>query len=231
MSQLPLELPQRPALGRGDFLVAPANESAVAWIDRWPQWPAVALALVGPSGSGKSHLAEVWLDLSGASVVTPADLVRSSPDRLLRRSRAVLLEDAEERLDGQGQEALLHLYNLLAEGGGHLLLTARRAPKRWPLDLPDLASRLATATVAELGPPDDALLQAVLVKLFADRQLQVTAELIEFLQRRMPRSFAAARGIVAAIDRRALAERRGITIAVARAALADELESLEAPED
>lgn len=231
MSQLPLELPQRPALGRGDFLVAPANEAAVAWIDRWPDWPATALALVGPSGSGKSHLAEVWQELSGASALAPADLTRYSPDHLVRRSRAILLEDAEDRLDGEGEEALLHLYNLLAERGGHLLLTGRRAPKRWPLRLPDLASRLATATVADLGPPDDALLQAVLVKLFADRQLRVTADLIEFLQRRIPRSFAAARGIVAAIDRRALAERRSITVAVARAALADELGSLESPED
>ncbi|WP_119165906.1 P-loop NTPase family protein [Algihabitans albus] len=231
MSQLPLELPQRPALGRGDFLVAPANEAAVAWIDRWPDWPSVALVLVGPPGSGKSHLAEVWHSASGASPVTPADLKCQSPDRLVERAQVLLLEDAEGNLGGEGEEALLHLYNLLAERGGQLLLTGLRAPKRWNISLPDLASRLATATVAELGAPDDALLQAVLVKLFADRQLLVTAELVEFLQRRIPRSFAAARAIVAAIDRRALAEQRGITITVARAALAEEVEALEALED
>lgn len=230
MSQLPLELPQRPALGRGDFLVTSSNEAAVAWIDRWPDWPSVALALVGPAGSGKSHLAEVWQDLSGARPVTVADLSRQPADRLLDRSAALLLEDAEAALGPEDEEALLHLYNLLAERGGHLLLTARQAPKRWNLRLPDLASRLATATVAELGPPDDALLQAVLVKLFADRQLQVGAELVEFLQRRIPRSFAAAQTVVAAIDRRALAERRRITIAVARAALAEAAGALDALE-
>ncbi len=231
MSQIPLELPQRPALGRGDFLVTASNAEAVAWVDRWPAWPSIALALVGPAGSGKSHLAEVWRQVSGAPLVTPGDLATQSADGLLGSAMAVLVEEAEAALDAEGEEALLHLYNLLGERGGHLLLTGQQPPKRWPIRLPDLASRLATATVAELGPPDDALLQAVLVKHFADRQLPVGAEVIEFLQRRIPRSFAAARSVVAAIDRRALAERRRVTVAVARAALEDSSETLEALED
>lgn len=231
MSQLPLDLRQRPALGRGDFLVTSANEAAVAWIDRWPDWPGVALCLVGPSASGKSHLAEVWRQVSGAREAAPAELARQGADAILGDSRALLVEVADAGLAPEAERQLFHLYNLLGERSGHLLLTARQAPKRWPLRLPDLASRLATATVAELGAPDDALLQAVLVKLFADRQLAVSAELVDYLMRRIPRSFAAARLAVAAIDRYALARRRRPTVALARAALAERAAELDALED
>jgi chromosomal replication initiation ATPase DnaA len=231
VTQLPLDLPHRPALGRGDFLVASSNAAAVAWIDRWPDWPGAALAVTGPSGSGKSHLAEVWRQASGAAWIGPAELAAHPADRLLGPARALLVEGADAGMTPRAEEELLHLYNLLAERRGHLLLTARRAPKRWGVGLPDLASRLATATVAELGPPDDGLLQAVLVKLFHDRQLSVGPGVVEYLQRRMPRSFAAARLAVEAMDAHALAHRRKITVAVARDVLSAEAARFESLED
>ncbi|SDF82469.1 DnaA regulatory inactivator Hda [Limimonas halophila] len=226
--QLPLDLPHRPALGRADFLVAPANEVAVAWLDRWPEWPGSVLVLTGPAGSGKTHLAAVWQRMSGAVALDGAALAEgTAPAELLGDATAAVLDDADalftagdhgERLERQ----LLHLVNHMREAGGHLLITAREHPSRWPVALPDLASRLAAAAVADLGPPDDQLIAAVLVKLFADRQLKVPPEVVRFLLPRMERSFAAARRIVAALDHASLAAKREITVPLARDVLARE---------
>lgn len=219
-AQLVLTLPQRPALGRADFLVAPCNETAVAWIDRWPDWPAPALALVGPPGSGKSHLAEVWRGVSGAPAFAPADLEGAGPAEHLGQARAALLDEADAVAGvPAAEEGLLHLYNLLAERRGSLLLAARSEPARWPVRLPDLASRLATATAARLGLPDDELMTGLLIKLFADRQLRPTAGAIRYLVARMERTYAAALELVEALDRRALAAGGGVTQATARAVL------------
>lgn len=220
-SQLVLALPQRPALGRADFLVAPCNETAVAWIDRWPDWPATALALVGPAASGKSHLAEVWRARSGAPAFTAEALAGDRMAEHLGTAGGALLDDAEAVAGhADAEEGLLHLYNLLAERRGNLLLTARHDPARWPLRLPDLASRLATATVARLGPPDDALMKGLLIKLFSDRQLRPSEDAVDYLVARMERTYAAAQRLVEALDRRALAEQRQVNLYVARAVLA-----------
>ena len=209
MAQLVLDLGHRPALGRDSFLVAPSNETAVAWLDRWPNWPAPALVVHGPPGCGKSHLVEVWRARSGAST-------ERDPGRLSRsRARALALDDAE-RLPA---EDLLHLYNVMAEAEGHVLMTASRAPALWDAGLADLRSRVLAAPSVAIGPPDDALLGAVIVKLFADRQLQVTAEVIEFLVRRIERSFAGVRAAVARLDAAALAEKRPVTVPLAREVL------------
>lgn len=231
MSQLPLQLPPRPALGRDDFLVGASNAAALAWIDRWPAWPGIALCLVGPPASGKSHLAGVWRQVSGARETSREELARERADRILGEGGLLLVEGADAGLAPEAETQLFHLYNLLGERGGHLLLTGRNAPKRWPVRLPDLASRLATATVAELGRPDDELLRKLLEKLFKDRQLGAGDEVLDYLVRRIPRSFAAARLAVEAIDRYALAERRRITVAAAREALADSAAELEALEE
>jgi chromosomal replication initiation ATPase DnaA len=213
-SQLTLGLSHRPALGRDDFLVASSNAEAVAWLDRWPDWPATALALHGPAGSGKSHLAQVWRRRSGA-----IEAGRSFDPPVLAAAGAVVLDlgDAAGLAD---ERALLHLYNLLAERRGHLLLVGREPPARWPVALPDLSSRLSTAPAVALLPPDDELRAAVMVKLFADRQLRVDAEVVTYLLQRLDRSFAAIGDIVAALDETALAERRPITVPLARAVLA-----------
>jgi chromosomal replication initiation ATPase DnaA len=217
MAQLTLDLGLRPALDRENFLVAPSNETAVAWIDRWPDWPGAALALYGPPGCGKTHLAQVWRAASGAIAVGPADLARTSPPDLLGQSRTVLLDglDAVLDSDAERERTVLHLYNMVVERGGHMLLTGQSAPARWPVAL------LAAVQAVELGAPDDALVEAVLVKLFADRQLRVGAEVVRFLLARMERSFAAARALVDAIDRAALESRREITVPLARRVLKD----------
>ncbi len=232
--QLPLDFDHRPALGGEDFLVAPSNAEAVAWIDRWPDWPSPVLALYGPPGCGKTHLCQVWRAASGAVEIDGARLARAEPPELLGAARACVLDDAEAVLGasewGSGAanaERLLHLINSVAERGGQVLLAARAAPARWPCGLPDLESRLAAATAVRLQAPDDALMEALLVKLCADRQLAVGGEVRRFLLARMERSFAAARGLVAALDRASLAEGRAVTVPLARRVL----EGYETPRD
>ncbi len=143
-AQLPLELALRPALGREDFLVAPSNQVAVAWIDRWPDWPGPALALYGPPGCGKTHLCQVWRAASGAVEIDAGRLARAEPPELLGAARACVLDDAEGLLGAEGASAdaerLLHLFNSVVERGGQLLLAARAAPARWPRGLADLGS-------------------------------------------------------------------------------------------
>jgi DnaA regulatory inactivator Hda len=219
--QLPLMLPHRPAQGRDDFLVAPCNEEAVAWIDRWPDWPAPALALFGPAGSGKTHLLHVWAESAGAPVWDARTLTVGDLDARLGGARAVALDEAER---ADEPDALFHLYNMLREREGSLLLAARAAPARWTFGRADMRSRLAAAPAVELGAPDDALLGAVLVKLFADRQLPVGSDVVSYILGRMTRTFAAAGAVVERLDRLALAERRRITLPLARRAL-EELES------
>jgi chromosomal replication initiation ATPase DnaA len=221
-AQLALPLGHRPAFGRADFLVAPSNAAAVAWLDRWPDWPGPALALHGPSGCGKSHLAQVWRARAGARLLRPSMLAGAEPPGLLDGARACLIdpEGDGDRPAGLDERALLHLYNHLVELGGHLLLTARHPPAGWRLMLPDLRSRLCAAPAVAVGAPDDGLIAAVLVKLFADRQLAVGADVIGYLQTHMERSFEAARRVVAALDEAALAARRRVTVPLARQVLA-----------
>jgi chromosomal replication initiation ATPase DnaA len=219
--QLPLDLGHRTALGREDFLVAPSNEVAVAWIDRWPDWPGPALALHGPPGSGKTHLCRVWQGTSRAAAIDASALAVMEPPEILgEECHACVVEGLEERLsDPATARSLLHLYNLLAERRGHLLLTGRAPPARWACDLADLRSRLAAATAVALTAPDDTLIDAVLVKLFADRQLHVGPKVIRYLSTRMERSFEAARRLVAAIDRASMVERRHVTVPLVRGVL------------
>lgn len=230
--QLTFRLPHRPALGRDDFLVAEPNRAAVAWIDAWPHWPQTALALTGPAGSGKSHLARVWSTAAQARSVDARALARREPRQLLDGGgdtprRACLIDDADwlfADLDAEEQadleRRLLHLYNVLRERGGHLLLTARTPPRRWPLALADLSSRVRAAPVAELQAPDDELLQALLVKQFADRQQRVPPEVVRFLWPRMERSFEAVGQVVDALDKAALETKSGLTVPLARRVLA-----------
>lgn len=207
--QLTFDLPVRPALGREDFLVSPSNAEAVAMIDAPALWPQRKLLLIGPEGAGKSHLAEVFARERQATIVEGGQIFDPGipPD-------AVVVEDAE-KVAGRHEETLFHLHNRIAEAGGLLLLTARRAPGEWGLRLPDLLSRMQGTAVATLNPPDDALLGAVLVKLFADRQITVAPALVGWLLPRMDRSFAAARRLVAELDARALARGSAVTRALA----------------
>ena len=209
--QLPLAFEHRSALRGDDFLVADCNRAAVGWIDRWPDWPGPALALHGPAGSGKSHLAAVFREKTGAFPLHP-DGVGAGPDS----APAWVIDGVRELLSAVGDEALLHFYNAAVEQGGYLLLIDREPPSRWQVALADLRSRLNAASAVDIGPPDDPLLAAVLVKLFADRQLKISSSVIDYVLPRMERSFAAAGDLVEKLDRLALAERREITVPLAR---------------
>ncbi len=208
--QLPLGFEHRPALSDEDFLVAPCNRQAVDWIDLWPRWPAPALIVNGPAGCGKTHLARAFMEKSGAVALTLEDLDSGEPPDLLGAHRACVVEDVDSLL--KLEEQLLHLYNTVKETDRHMLLTASKPPARWNIALPDLRSRLVAAPSADIGSPDDALIAAVLVKLFADRQLKVDGEVVDFMLARMERSFDGARRLVRAIDESALARRRNITV-------------------
>jgi DnaA regulatory inactivator Hda len=214
-AQLPLALGHRPALGRADFLVAPCNAEAVAWLDRWPDWPAPALALYGPAGSGKSHLGHAFAAQSGARPLDPVALATDSIPAALGGARVAIVDEAERARE----EPLLHLYNLLSERRGHLLVIAREPPARWAIALADLRSRLLAAPAVALREPDEALIGALLVKLLADRQLAVGDEVVQYLLPRLERSFSAAAAAVAALDHAALAEQRPITVPLARRVL------------
>lgn len=212
--QLPIPFEHRPAQGAEDFLIAPGNADAVAWLDRWPDWPGHALALHGPAGCGKSHLVQVWLARSGGTALAAGDLRGSDVEALA--PGATVIEDVDRGVD---ETALFHLFNLSREEGGWLLLTGREAPARWRVVLPDLSSRLSAITAVPLGRPDDALIGAVLAKLFVDRQLRVPEDVIAWLVARMERSFAAIGQVVEALDSLSLAERRNITVPLARRVL------------
>jgi chromosomal replication initiation ATPase DnaA len=214
-AQFLLDLGYRPCLGRDAFLVAPSNAAAVAWIDHWPTWPVSALALAGSPGSGKSHLAAVWRQRSGASEIAGASVTMARVAEILDLGRDLVIEEPE----AADEEAMLHLLNAMTERGGYMLLVAGLPPAHWKVDLPDLASRLRALPLAEIAAPDDALFCAVLAKLFSDRQLALPPDVTAYLLSRLERSFAAARRIAAALDAAALAEHRPITVPLAREVL------------
>lgn len=210
--QLALSLGHAERLTREDFLVGAANQAALALIERWPDWPGRAMALVGPEGSGKSHLAAIWAELAGARLISARALGAADLLASLATGTLVVEDLAEGRFD---ERALFHLLNLVREEDAFLLLTARSAPAGWQAGLPDLASRLRAVAAIKLDAPDDTLLRAVLVKLFADRQLKVDESLVGYLVSRMERSIPAARGIVERLDGEALRRKRPVTRALA----------------
>ena len=211
--QLVFDWPTGVALGAEDFFVSPANASAYAMIGEPALWPEGKLVLTGPEGAGKSHLARVFAARTGAAICPATALPRD-----LHPSSGLVVEDLET-LPRAAEEALFHLHNNLRAARLPLLLTARTPPARWPLTLPDLASRMQACTVVPIAAPDDALLRALVMKLFADRQVMPDARVVDYLAARIERSYAAAARVVAALDRAALEHRRPVTVALARAVL------------
>jgi chromosomal replication initiation ATPase DnaA len=210
--QLPLDLPLRQASGAADFVVSDSNRAAIAFLDRWPDWPGFCLAIYGPEGCGKSHLGHVFQARSKAL------FLESTADPGALPENACLVLD-EPRM---AETTLFHLINRIRQEGGSLLLLSRLAPARWPVRLPDLASRLKAMNAIGVEPPDDELLAAVLRKHFADRQVSVGADVIQLLVRRIERSFAEAERVAHLLDRAALAQGRAITAKLVGEILAGE---------
>jgi chromosomal replication initiation ATPase DnaA len=196
--QLPLDLLHVEHLSRDDLVVTPANANAAALIDNWPDWPSPVVVLAGPPGCGKSHLAAVWRDEAGADTI---DVSRLGSGPTMSGRPALIDGIGEKPFD---QNGLFHLINAVRAGGSHLLLTTRLFPGAWRVTLPDLASRLKAATTVEIYEPDDALLMAVIAKLFADRQVEVDFSVVQYLVRRMERSLSTAITLVDRLDRAAL---------------------------
>lgn len=203
--QLALALEHSESFAREDFLAAPSNAAAVRLIESFPDWPTRAVILAGPEGSGKSHLAAIWAAASGARFLSARALTRTDLPQALATGALVLEDVTANALD---EAALFHLLNLVREQAAHLLLTVRTLPASWPLALRDLASRLKALPVVTLAPPDDEMLRAVMIKLFADRQIAADAALVDFLANRIERSYASARAAVERLDREALRLKR-----------------------
>ena len=218
--QLPLDLPHSGEHSRAAFLTGEANAAALALVDRWPDWPGNAALIWGPEGTGKTHLAEIWRQRSGAATIAAADLAEAFSADILTPHGLVV-----EAVDGPGvdESALFHCLNLARQGHGPLLLTSRTPGASLPFALPDLSSRVRALAAAGLGEPDENLMRRVLAKLFADRQLNADPQLLEFLLRRMERSLAAANALVRQLDRASLAEGKPITRPFAAAVLGDQL--------
>jgi chromosomal replication initiation ATPase DnaA len=217
MIQLLLDLRCRPSFARADFLSSDRNVAAVEQIEGWPDWPSAALVLHGPEGCGKTHLAHLWCERASASLLAGETLTRATLPRLLEEGQCrVAIDDAHRA----SERALLHLYNACVESQGSLLITAPQPPGLWEIALGDLRSRLRATPAVAIEAPDDALLGAVLVKHFADRQVPVGPGLIVFLLCRIGRSFADAATVAAHLDAAALSSGVPITIPLARKVLA-----------
>jgi chromosomal replication initiation ATPase DnaA len=210
--QLVLALGHAESFAREDFLAGPSNAAALALVEGWPDWPARVMTLVGSGGSGKSHLAAVWAEASGARVLS-ARLLGETDLPAALATGALVLEDVDPaRVD---ERALFHLLNLAREDEAFVLMTARTSPAAFPVVLRDLASRLRAVPTVALAPPDDVLLRSLIVKLAADRQLSVDEALVNYLANRIERSFAAARAAVNRIDQEAMRQHRPVTRALA----------------
>jgi chromosomal replication initiation ATPase DnaA len=212
--RLRLQRPSRPT--REEFVAGASNAEALAALDAWPAWPGGSLVLVGPEGVGKTHLARAWAEHTGAAVLT-----REAPDLDAAASGPTLLEDVDQ---GAPDEALFHLINLAARDGRGLLMTARTSPAGWPAHLPDLRSRLNALFVAEIGPPDDVVLEGVLRRFFRERNIRPPPEVLPYLLNRMPRSIPRAQEVVQRIDE---AADGAISRLVARSILEEESQNLD----
>jgi chromosomal replication initiation ATPase DnaA len=201
MTQFPLPLSYKAADGERDFFVSEANAHAVAYLDRWPDWPRAVALLLGPAGSGKSHLGRIFARQTGAEVI----------------------DDLDRAID---DEAVFHSWNR-ADEARPLLLIARTPPSAWGVALPDLRSRLAATPQIAIQAPDDALLAAVLAKQFRDRGLKVAPDVVAYVTARMERSFGEVAQIVDRLDAASLAQGRAITVPLARAVLPEQLDWLE----
>ena len=222
LQQIPLDLGMRRALGRRDFQIGASNLAAVKLIDRWPDWPTPLLIISGPPASGKSHLAAVWRETTQAEFIRPEMLLSSTAEQIAETGKHLIFDGLDPWLgDRQAETTLFHLYNIFGSEKRGILATMRMTPTQAGFAVADLASRVRSSLAAQIQPPDDMLLASVLIKLFSDRQLVVTNDVIQYVLPRMERSFAAAHDIVDRADRRALSQKSGISLPLMRHVMAE----------
>ena len=224
--QLTFRWPHLPSFAREDFLPAPSNLQALTAIELWPNWASRMLMLVGPEGAGKSHLGAIWARAAGSVSIAGERLDEQSLEACAR-APAVLIEDADRA--ARVEALFFHLINITMQNNAWLMLTCRKTPDTWRLSTPDLLSRLRLAPVVRLGAPDIELTEAVLFKLFSDRQLQVEPHVIAHIALRIERSLGAARDLVAMLDSEALTQGRRITRIMASDALREIAMKSESP--
>ncbi len=220
--QFIFDLAHKVSFAPEDFLVASGNNQAVAWLERWPQWPGSGLILYGPEGAGKSHLASIWQRRSQAHLLTSTEIMDDQGLMAkIKPATSYLIENAEQIKGTQGERMLLHFYNWVVEHRGSMVMTARVPVSSWPLSLPDLTSRLKALSQVNIAPPDDEMLGIVLMKLFSDRQLRVNEEVLTYILPRIERTPRAAAQVVDALDRASLQIGRRITVPLAREILTE----------
>jgi chromosomal replication initiation ATPase DnaA len=222
LQQIPLDLGSRQTLGRDDFQVGACNVAAVNMIDRWPDWPAPLMIISGPPASGKSHLAAVWREKAQAEIIRPEMLLSRTAEQIAEAGKHLVFDGLDPWLgDRQAETTLFHLYNIFWSEKRNILATMRMTPTQTQFAVADLASRVRSSLTVPIQPPDDMLLASVLIKLFSDRQMQVTNDVIQYILPRMERSFDAARTIVDRADKLALAQKRGISVPLLRHVMAE----------
>jgi DnaA regulatory inactivator Hda len=216
------DFPAPATMAREDYIVSDCNHAAAQWIARWPDWPMPVSLLIGPRGAGKTHLLSIWADLAGADIIRADDLSGVGIDDLIGGGDALAIDDLQ-RIESSmaGQEALFHLYNAALDHPAHVLITSDRPVNQLDVALNDLASRLKAAPSVKIDPPDDDLLEPLLMKMFADRQLIVPKRVVNYLIKRMERSFHTAQKWVDKLDKAALSEQRRITLPLAREVLVE----------
>ncbi len=221
--QLPLPLPHDAAMGVDDFLVTACNREAAAWVEKWPDWPAHGLIVTGLEGNGKTHLLTLWLAKSGGAAVTTERLLAEDTFSLTAQTACLALDDADKLVgNAEAEEKLFHLYNRLKEIKGSLFLTMSCGAGQAGWRLPDLRSRLVTLPMAALLPPDDDLLDALIVKQFRDRQVTLDPGVVSYVARRAPRDAAGLRNLIDRLDRESLAAGRKVSVSLAREILGND---------
>lgn len=226
IQQLTLNFPHLPSLGREDFMVAQCNYDAVKLVESWPNWPFFAVCIYGEEGCGKTHLANVFAHNVAhltnfpyrIPFVKASNLKIENIRPLFEQNKCLVVEELNSNIN---QEVLFHLYNLYRDEGGNILFTSNQAPARINFSLADLRSRLNIVPAIEIKVPDDDLLSALLLKLFTDRQINISPEIISYILANMERSFAYARKLVMEIDNISLAQKRAISTAIVKEAISN----------
>lgn len=215
--QIPLPLPHREAMEADDYCVTASNREAAMWVNSWPEWPSHCLVVLGTSGSGKTHLKNLWIQKSHGKTIKAEDLANKDAGSLVMSNKVIAIDDVDLIAGNRAsEETLFHLFNLLKETKGFLLLTSSKPAAQWVAGLADLRSRLLASPTTTIGVPNDELLTMLLVKQFHDRQIEVGAELIDYILPRIERTTSAVRDLVTALDRASLAEGRGVTLLLAK---------------